>query len=160
MGVALTIVQYLNDKHVPFDVVSHTDTGSARASAHKSHIPEDRLAKAVVVRDHHGFWLAVLPASSRIRLAELADLLKEPIDLANEEQVEPLFSDCLPGAVPALGGAYGLKTIVDESLGEQSEIYFEAGDHKNLVHLSGANFRKLMAEARHGRFSEPIPPWN
>jgi len=159
MSVAATIVQYLHDRHVAFDVVSHADTATAQASARKSHIPDDRLAKAVVLRDHHGFWVAVLPASSRIQLGKVAALLDEPVDLANEEQIEPLFSDCLPGAVPALGTAYGLKTIVDDSLGEQTEIYFEGGDHQSLVHVSGPNFRKLMAAARHGRFAEPTAPW-
>ncbi|HTY67959.1 MAG TPA: YbaK/EbsC family protein [Alphaproteobacteria bacterium] len=159
MSVAATIVRYLNDQQVAFDVVKHRDTGSARASARTSHIPDERLAKAVVLRDHHGFWVAVLPASSRIELGKVAALLSEPVDLANEEQVEPLFSDCLPGAVPALGTAYGLKTIVDDSLGEQSDVYFEGGDHQSLVHVSGPNFRKLMAGARHGRFAEPTVPW-
>lgn len=159
MGVALTVVDYLNRQRMAFDVVSHVGTTSARASARRSHIPDERLAKAVVVRDHHGFWLAVLPASSQIQLSKLAGLLDEPVDLASEEQIEPLFSDCLPGAVPALGAAYGLKTIVDDSLGNQSDVYFEGGDHQTLIHVSGENFRKLMGGARHGRFSEPIPPW-
>ena len=160
MTVALTIVQYLNDRRVAYDVVTHAETGSARASARKGHIPEQRLAKGVVLKDHHGFWVAVLPASSRIQLSKVADLLREPVDLANEEQVEPLFADCLPGAVPALGPAYGLKTVVDESLDGESDIYFEAGDHESLVHVSGEDFRKLMSGAQHGRFTEPTPPWN
>ncbi len=160
MTVALTIVQYLNDRRVAYDVVRHTGTKTAEASAHESHVPERRLAKGVVLRDHHGFWIAVLPASSRIQLPKIADLLHEAVDLANEEQVEPLFTDCLPGAVPALGPAYGLKTIVDDSLDGESEIYFEGGDHESLVHVSGEDFRKLMAGARHGHFAEPTPPWN
>ncbi len=160
MSIALTVAQYLNDQHVAFDVVTHADTASARASARASHVPDERLAKAVVVRDHHGFWLAVVPASSRIELSKLSDLLNEPLDLANEEQIETLFSDCLPGAVPPLGAAYGLKTVIDDSLDGQPDIYFEGGDHKNLVRVSGASFRKLMAGARHGRFAQPTPPWS
>jgi len=159
MSIAATIVQYLRDQGVAFDIVMHRDTGSARATARTSHVPDERMAKAVVLKDHHGFWVAVLPASSRIELDKVAALLSEQVDLANEEQVEPLFSDCLPGAVPALGAAYGLKTIVDDSLGEQSDVYFEGGDHQSLVHVSGPNFRKLMAGARHGRFAEPVVPW-
>jgi Ala-tRNA(Pro) deacylase len=51
--------------------------------------------------------------------------------------------------------ATALDTISDDSLREKPEIYLEAGDHQTLVHLDGAQFAKLIAGARHGRFSEP-----
>ena len=73
--------------------------------------------------------------------------------MANEEQIETLFIDCEPGSVPALGAAYGLNVVVDDSLAQQPEIYFEGGDHANLVHVSGTSFRKLMADSKHGRFT-------
>jgi len=55
--------------------------------------------------------------------------------------------------VPALGAAYGLNVVVDDSLAQQPDIYFESGDHTNLVHISGTSFRKLMTDALHGRFT-------
>jgi Ala-tRNA(Pro) deacylase len=73
--------------------------------------------------------------------------------MAGEEQIETLFTDCEPDAVPALGAAYGLAILVDESLAQQPEIYLECGDHDSLVRISGNSFRKLMANARRGRFS-------
>jgi Ala-tRNA(Pro) deacylase len=74
--------------------------------------------------------------------------------MASEEQIETLFLDCEPGAVPALGAAYGLKVIVDDSLANEPEIYLEGGDHASLVHVSGGTFQKLLADARHARFAE------
>ncbi len=97
--------------------------------------------------------LAVVPASRHIQFEELRRLLGNEVDMANEEQVETLFVDCEPGSVPALGAAYGLKVVVDDSLAQLSDNYFEAGDHSNLVHVSGTSFQKLMANARHGRFT-------
>ncbi len=73
--------------------------------------------------------------------------------MANEEQIETLFIDCEPGSVPALGAAYGLNVIVDDSLAQQPDIYFEGGDHANLVHVSGSSFQKLMADSKRGRFT-------
>ena len=92
-------------------------------------------------------------ASRHIEFDELRRLLGNEVDIANEEQVETLFIDCEPGAVPALGAAYGLKVIVDDSFAQQPDIYFEGGDHTNLVHVSGVSFQKLMADARRGRFT-------
>jgi Ala-tRNA(Pro) deacylase len=43
--------------------------------------------------------------------------------------------------------------IVDDSIEEQPEVYFEAGDHATLIHMSHAQFATLTATARHGRFS-------
>ncbi len=76
------------------------------------------------------------------------------MDLAKEEEIDTLFTDCEPGAVPALGAAYGLKVVVDDGLAEEPDVYFEAGDHASLVHVTGVIFCKLMAEAEHGRFAE------
>jgi Ala-tRNA(Pro) deacylase len=124
-------------------------------SADANRIPPDRIAKAVVLKGGDGLMLAVLPASRQIQFGELRRQLGQHVDIANEEQIETLFLDCESGAVPALGAAYGLKVIVDDSLAHQSEIYIEGGDHSSLVHLSGPTFRELMSDARHAGFAGP-----
>jgi Ala-tRNA(Pro) deacylase len=43
--------------------------------------------------------------------------------------------------------------VVDDSLAEQPDLYLEGGDHAHLVHVSGTSFRKLVQDARHGRFT-------
>ncbi|MOA70447.1 hypothetical protein D3C78_1993360 [compost metagenome] len=53
-----------------------------------------------------------------------------------------------------MGSVYGLKTLIDQSLVEQPDIYFEAGDHTELVHMSGKQYLELMPDARQGRFCE------
>jgi len=47
-----------------------------------------------------------------------------------------------------------METLVDDALAEQSDIYFEAGDHEQLIHVSAETFQTLLGDdARHGRFS-------
>ena len=58
-----------------------------------------------------------------------------------------LFPDCEEGAVPPVGKAYGLRSLLDRALLEQPEIFFEAGDHEHLLKMSGQNFQALQAEA-------------
>ena len=153
MGVALTLQQYLDDQGVEYDVMTHKKTDSSSGTADASHIPGGRLAKGVVVKREKGYLLVVLPTSRRLDLKELADWLKQPVELATEEELSGLFPDCVTGAVPPVGAAYGLKAVVDESLEKQEDIYFEGGDHRTLVHLSGANFHRLMEKVPHERFS-------
>ena len=83
--------------------------------------------------------LAVLPASRYIQFDELRRLLGSDVDIAGEGRVETLFLDCEPGSVPALGAAYELNVVVDDSLAQQPDVYFEGGDHANLVLISGTS---------------------
>ncbi|MHA1545381.1 MAG: YbaK/EbsC family protein [Alphaproteobacteria bacterium] len=68
-------------------------------------------------------------------------------------EISALFRDCDTGAIPPVGAACGLKVVVDENLEGHEDIYFEGGDHRALVHLSGAEFHQLMGKTRHERFS-------
>jgi len=154
MGIAIALARYLAERGVKYDVVEHSHTATALESARTSHVSLDRLAKAVVLKGDDGFLVAVLPASGHIQFGQLCKQLGVELDMASEEQIESLFYDCEPGAVPALGDAYGLKVIVDDSLASEPEIYLEGGDHASLVHVSGSAFRELMAGARHARFTE------
>jgi len=75
------------------------------------------------------------------------------MSLASEHEVAELFQDCARGAIPAVGECYGLDVVVDASIDEQLDVYFEGGDHATLVHMTGAQFAGLTATARHGSFS-------
>ena len=154
MGIAIVLARYLAERGVKYDVVEHSHTATALESARTSQISLDRLAKAVVLKGDDGFLVAVLPASGHIQFGQLCKQLGAEVDMASEEQIESIFHDCEPGAVPALGDAYGLKVIVDDSLASEPEIYLEGGDHASLVHVSGRAFQELMAGARHARFTE------
>ena len=156
MGIAITLAQYLVNGGIEYDLVPHPHTETASASAAASQVPADSVAKAVVVKSRDGFMLAVVPASRHIQFDELQRLLGSEVAMANEEHIETLFIDCEPGSVPALGAAYGLNVVVDDSLAQQPDIYFDGGDHANLIHVSGINFQKLVANARHGRFARLV----
>jgi Ala-tRNA(Pro) deacylase len=106
-----------------------------------------------LLRDEVGYALAVLPASRHIRLAELRRQFGDDVNLASEREIEELFQDCARGAIPAVGECYGLDVVVDASIEDQPEVYFEGGDHTTLVHMTGAQFAGLTATARHGSFS-------
>jgi Ala-tRNA(Pro) deacylase len=153
MAIALTLERYLDAHNVKYDVIAHAPTNSSMQTAKTCRISGDRLAKAVLLRDDVGYALAVLPASHQIRLAELKRQFGDDVDLATEREIEGLFQDCARGAIPALGDCYGLDMVVDDSIEEQPEVYFEGGDHATLIHMSNAQFAGLTATARHGCFS-------
>lgn len=153
MGIAVTLAQYLLDRNVAYELVPHPHTETASASVAASGVPAESVVKAVVLTGRDGFMVALLPALRHIQFDELRRMLGDDVNMASEEQIETLFLDCQPGSVPAIGAAYGLNVVVDDSLAQQPEVYFEGGDHANLVHVSGTSFRKLMTDSKRGRFT-------
>ena len=152
MSIAPTLRTFL-DQNVTYDVMMHEPTMSSTRTAEAAHVSGDCLAKAVVLRRNGGYMLAVLPASHHIRLPDLRQQIGNDVALADESEIKRLFPDCELGAVPAVGECYDLDVIVDDSIQEQPDVYLEGGDHTTLIHISQAQFTRLMSGARHGRFS-------
>lgn len=153
MATALTLQQYLAQKGIAYEVVPHAPTLSSLRTAEACHVSADCLAKGVVLKDGGDYLLAVLPASHQLEMEVVEARLGRRLALAEEAELERLFPDCALGAVPPIGAAYGLESIVDEAISEMPDVYFEAGDHRTLVHMPGAAFDRLMDAAPHGRFS-------
>lgn len=153
MSIAPKLQQCLDEAKVEFDLVEHAPTKSSLETAQSCAVPAEKVAKAVLLDTEDGQLLAVLPSDRRVELSELRSELGRKPRLATESEIKRLFNDCDLGAIPPAG--YGVTTIVDDSLDRQPDVYFEAGDHKSLVHMDHGAFAQLTREARHGQFSEP-----
>jgi Ala-tRNA(Pro) deacylase len=154
MALAVSLKDHLDRMRIRYEVIPHAATPSTSRTAEATHVPGDKVAKGVLVRDKDGYTLAVLPASCHLRLPNLGALLGVGVALATEQEVDQIFTDCAHGAIPPIGGAYGLDTVVDDRLMERDEVYFEGGDHVSLVRVSAPDLEKLMADARRARFAE------
>jgi len=148
MSIAYRVQDYIAAHDLPWDPVAHRISNSCMEAARFADVPPDRLAKAVVLEDRDGYVVAVVPANHRVDLSELAEKLHRDLSLASEREVQGLFSDCAPGAVPPVGEAYGIPTVWEKCLAEKPDVYFEGGDHHTLVHMSGPHFYELMSSAR------------
>ena len=153
MAIATTLINYLNEKGVKFDLVEHKHTSNALASAREAHVPAHQVAKAVVLRDQAGYVLSVLPANHTLEIDWVNDMLKRDLELATEDDFKKLFTDCEPGAVPAFGEAYGIQVVWDDDLQYTADIYIEAGDHEHLIWLGRKDFRGLMSSLPHSIIS-------
>lgn len=149
MEISETLLAYLDSRDINYDRLSHRHTESSVNSAHAAHIPEEQLAKSVILEDDKGYVMAVVPAHAHVKIGELNRLLNRKMGLATEVELLPLFNDCELGAIPPVGQAYGMETIVDRGLDDCSDVYFESGNHVDLIHIRGDAFRELMKETRH-----------
>lgn len=156
MTIAAKLKQHLDRAGVAYDTVAHPRTISALESAEAAHVPGDAVAKSVVIHHEEGYVLAVVPSSHRVDLTTLQELLDRRLGLASEREIDKLFDDCNSGAVPPVGAAYGLPTLLDRSLKGRPAIWFEGGDHRTLVQVSGTDFDRLMEDARQENFSHHV----
>src|SRR5436309_8097100 len=153
MAIAHTVESYIAQRGVPYDVISHAHSHNSAETAELAHVPGDRLAKSVILEDDDGFVMAVLPSTCHIRLGRLSREMNRRLRLATEKALPKLFADCELGAIPPVGLAYGMSTVVDDEIADQPEIYFEAGDHEKLIRMNREDFRTLMDHAAHARFA-------
>mgnify|MGYP001822544872 FL=1 len=149
MNMATKVEGFLQQSGLEYDTLTHEHSHSSLHTAHAAHIPEEQLAKSVILEDDLGYVMAVIPASSHVKLRELNKLLHRNMGLTTETNLAELFNDCEAGAIPPLGQAYGLQTIVDNKLDACSDVYFESGNHEELVHMRGDAFSQLMKKADH-----------
>jgi len=153
MAIARTIQEFLASHDIDYELVEHPRSVTSMRTAQAAHIPGERLAKSVLLEDDTGYLMAVIPSTHRVDLGKLHLQLKRRVGLAVEQEIAELFGDCDRGAIPAIGAAYRIEAIVDDTLLQQPDVYFEAGDHEALVHMSGREFSLLMAGLRHGGFT-------
>ncbi|MEN8173521.1 MAG: YbaK/EbsC family protein [Chloroflexota bacterium] len=156
MAIAITLRDFLETSGVHYDLVEHPYSSTSMHAADEAHVSGENLAKGVVLQDGEHYLVAVIPATHMVQLGKLHKQFNRYFSLAEEKAIHDLFTDCSIGAVPPIGDAYGIEVIFDDRLNECSDVYFEAGDHTDLVHVSAADFKGLMGDARHGVISRHI----
>lgn len=154
--ISANLREYLESEGKPYELLHHRRTFTSMETAAAAHVPGDQIAKAVVVEDESGYLLAVVPSTHRLRFSALRERFGHAFGLATEAEIRPLFKDCETGSIPPFGQAYGLKVVVDERLLNEDDVYCESGEHTELLHLYGEDFRDLMAEAEYGDFSRHV----
>ncbi len=153
MAIAPSIAAYLDEKGIAYETIDHPVTNCSRETALTAHVPDDHLAKAVVLRNGESYLVAVIPANGWVDLDRVRDEMANDYHLASESEIESLFVDCKPGAVPPVGQPYGLETLLDLSLTSLAQVYLEAGDHERLIRLTHTQFMELLSGSRQGHFS-------
>ncbi len=154
----MTIREYLRKQSIPFSVILHAPAPSASRVAQAVHLSGQKVAKAVLFRSGTDFLLAVLPATHRVSLGRLAEVLGRPdVRLATEEELDRVFPDCEHGALPPFGRLYGLQTIVDSSLAASGEILIEGNFRHEGLRMRFRDFEQVESPQR-ARFAEETTP--
>jgi Ala-tRNA(Pro) deacylase len=152
MSVNRRLSELLERRPVPYEVVPHPETVTTHEAAQSAHVAGSHVAKAVVVRDSAGAdFMVVLPSTLHLDPWKVHHVTgRHGIHLEDEQELARIFPDCDVGAMPPIGHLYGLATYVDPCLIEdQEDIWFQAGNHHELVCMKVADFQRLAAPFYH-----------
>jgi Ala-tRNA(Pro) deacylase len=131
------VTEYLRGEGIKHEVIEHPETLSAAAEASATDRPAQQVAKTVVLHDHGAYLLAVLPASQRLDLHKLRDVLEasKSLQLATERQMAEDFPQLELGAVPPLGPIVPAAEVIDQRLLDEERVLCAGGDHTHSVLL-------------------------
>ncbi len=156
MSTAIRLSNFLKLSQTPYRLVHHRHTESAADAAHAAHIPTGRVVKSVLLRDKREgrYLVALTPACNRIELRWVSEGTGTDPVLAHESELAEVFPDCEVGAVPGFAQAYNLDVVWDDDLGEQTSLFFEAGDHEDLIEIERDEFHRLFDGFPHATISQ------
>jgi Ala-tRNA(Pro) deacylase len=135
---------FLESRHAEYALTKHPSAFTAREVAAAEHLPLKEVAKTVVLFGDGTYHMIVIPANKLVDLAEVRPILGlGQMRLAKEEELGLLFPDCELGAMPPLGALYGFEVYLDAGLAGEETIAFNAGNHREVIHMKTSEFRRL-----------------
>ena len=156
MAIAITLQEYLEELGISYDLVTHAPTDTSMETAQAAHVPGDNVVKSVLLKDDQDYVMAVVPSTYHVQLSDLASKFHRHLELVPEAELASIFTDCEIGAIPPIGDAYAIDMIVDNKLLNRDDLYIEAGDHENLVHIKNVDFKHLIRNSTCSDFTRHI----
>jgi len=156
MATPLWIRKMLELRGIAFEELHHPQVFTAQEVAQREHVSGHRIAKVVVVMVDGRPVELILPASRHVNLDKVQKVLNaSEVRLASEAEMEQQFTDCEPGAIPALRHWKDVPVLMDRSLPVEDFIVFRAGTHSDAVKLSFRDWYE-MVQPQVATFSEPF----
>lgn len=154
MTMAARLQECLEQSQARYELLPHEHSHSSPETARLAGVPPEALVKSVILDDSQGHRvMAVIPASRQLNLDKVRAMTQRSWHLVSESEFGGDFEGCEIGAIPAVGSAFGMETLIDQALLANDDVYFEAGDHEDLVHMSTEQYLRLMPRAQRGPLS-------
>jgi len=140
MAYSNLLTEALDGAGISYELLEHKPTDRAADEAAELGLRPDTVAKVIVVTGGEGNVRVLLPASSRIDMHKLRDLLDagKELHLLTEEALGRDYPEFELGAVPPVGGRED-GVVVDRRIAELDQVVFEAGTHDRSVRVAAAD---------------------
>jgi Ala-tRNA(Pro) deacylase len=145
MAITHRLQEYLDARDAMYSHSVHRPVATASEVAAVEHIPSREVAKTIVYCGNEGFGMAVVPGDCHVDLEELRIRLGlAHLRLATEKELTQLFPDIEIGAMPPFGNLYHMPVYVDSRVAGESMIAFNAGTHRDMIHMRFPDFKRLV----------------
>jgi len=118
-------------------------------------VPCDQVIKEVLLIDLKGVVMAVIPSCSELDLTAVNLRMGRKLQSLHSDQIDALFPDCMPGVHPPVGMAYGVTTIVDQSIYNWPKAYMESGCLCTVLCLDNRGIHAVFSSAMKGHIAMP-----
>lgn len=132
---AEAVAEFLDAEGLHYELVEHPSALTATDLARSVDIPLRQTAKTLVLLDGRAYSIAVIPASERLDLHKLREMLgaTRQLRLADEIELARDFPWAEVGALPPFGPMLPAAEVFDRALLETDRILCPAGDHRHGV---------------------------
>jgi Ala-tRNA(Pro) deacylase len=140
MSYSNALTQALDSSDVAYELLEHAPTDRAADEASALGLRPNEVAKTIVLTTGIGNLRVLLPASERIDMHKLRELLDsgKELHLLTEEAMQRDYPEFELGAVPPLGGREDA-VVVDSRVAALDQVVFEAGSHNRSVRVKTAD---------------------
>jgi Ala-tRNA(Pro) deacylase len=139
------VTSFLDSAGIAYEVLEHRPTFSAAAEARASGAEPREAAKTLALHDRGGYRMAVIPASHRLDVHRVRELLGGTghLRLATEAEIEQDFPMFDVGAMPPLGPMMPMPEVIDVHLLYHDQIVCAGGDHRHSLRLDPRDLIRL-----------------
>jgi Ala-tRNA(Pro) deacylase len=139
-NVCAELQRRLRDAGISFQLLTHAPVYTSEQAAQVRGTPLSSGAKALVCKLGDTFALFVIPADRKLDGKRVQrELGCKTLRFASRDELLAQ-TGLTPGAVPPFGSLFGLPTYVDPTLGENTHINFNAGDHAVSMTMAFADY--------------------
>ncbi len=152
MSVYEKIIQILNSNNIEYQAFEHEPTKTCADSARIRGTTTDQGAKALVCFADKTPVMIVLPCSKKLdaKLFKLTFKVKD-LRFATPEEVKQVTGLEI-GSIPPWGSLFNLTTYLDQDLGQNAQIAFNAGDTQRSIIMNYSDY-VLLEKPNIGRIS-------
>ncbi len=155
MATPIWIKDILEKRGVAYEELHHPVAFTAQEVAQSEQVSGDCLAKVVVLLADGRPVELIVPASRRVVLSRVRELLgAENVRLASEAEMDRIFTDCETGAIPPLRRWKDVTVLMDCSMSKVNDLVFQAGTHEDTIRLKFQDWFALV-NPRVESFAEP-----
>lgn len=142
----MKLYEMLDKKGIAYKVYPHAEVHDAQHLAEALRVPGRNVAKTVMLYVNHGYAcvLVVLPATEQVDLELVSKCLGgAEVRLATQAELAARCPECEYGVLPPFGSCFGMKTIVDQSLAQHEDLFFQGCSRQEAVRLNYSDYCNL-----------------